>query len=256
MTRTLIVTADDFGQSVAITRGIRRAHENGIVTSASLMVRHPAAAYATEQAGKLDLGLHIDLGEWAHRQGSWIATYERVDTQDAVAVEAEIQFQLTEFRRLTGIKPSHLDSHQHVHFDEPVRSIARRIAEGLGIPLRGVTAGVQYCGKFYGQSGKGELCHEAVGVESLIRIIEDLPVGITELACHPGESDGTDTVSTYSAERVIELATLCHPLVLRAIDRAGVRLCSFRDLADGNAWAHAPQRKNAKIVATELRATP
>ena len=45
-----IVNADDFGQSPGITRGVIAAHERGIVTSASLMVRWPsaneAAAYA------------------------------------------------------------------------------------------------------------------------------------------------------------------------------------------------------------------
>src|SRR4051794_34872451 len=63
MDRILIVNADDFGQSAAITRGIVRAHEQGIVTSTSLMVRCPAAAEAVKHAAGLDLGLHIDLGE-------------------------------------------------------------------------------------------------------------------------------------------------------------------------------------------------
>ena len=42
-TRHLIVNADDFGQSAGINRGIIEAHEHGIVTSTSLMVRWPAA---------------------------------------------------------------------------------------------------------------------------------------------------------------------------------------------------------------------
>ena len=43
MSRAVIVNADDFGQSAGINRGIVEAHERGIVTSASLMVRWPAA---------------------------------------------------------------------------------------------------------------------------------------------------------------------------------------------------------------------
>ncbi len=42
----LIINADDFGQSSGVTRGIIEAHEHGIVTSASFMVRWPAAAEA------------------------------------------------------------------------------------------------------------------------------------------------------------------------------------------------------------------
>jgi predicted glycoside hydrolase/deacetylase ChbG (UPF0249 family) len=39
----LIVNADDLGLSEGVNRGIFRSHENGIVTSASLMVRQFAA---------------------------------------------------------------------------------------------------------------------------------------------------------------------------------------------------------------------
>jgi predicted glycoside hydrolase/deacetylase ChbG (UPF0249 family) len=46
MTRAAIVNADDFGQSAGINRGIVEAHQRGIVTSASLMVRWHAASEA------------------------------------------------------------------------------------------------------------------------------------------------------------------------------------------------------------------
>ena len=44
--RYLVVNADDFGRSEGVNRGILRAHERGIVTSTSLMVRWPAAEHA------------------------------------------------------------------------------------------------------------------------------------------------------------------------------------------------------------------
>ncbi|PYS69828.1 MAG: hypothetical protein DMF73_14065 [Acidobacteria bacterium] len=58
--RYLIVNADDFGQSPGINRGVIEAHENGIVTSASLMVRWPAAAEAAQYArGHPDLSVTV-----------------------------------------------------------------------------------------------------------------------------------------------------------------------------------------------------
>ena len=66
MTRQLIVNADDFGQSHSVNRGILAAHERGIVTSTSLMVRWPAAAKAAALGRthpRLSLGLHVDLGD-------------------------------------------------------------------------------------------------------------------------------------------------------------------------------------------------
>ena len=44
--RHLIVNADDFGYSRGVNRGIIEAHERGIVTSASLMVKQPASEEA------------------------------------------------------------------------------------------------------------------------------------------------------------------------------------------------------------------
>src|SRR6476646_3057882 len=103
--RYLIVNADDFGQSPGVNRGIVEAHEKGIVTSASLMVRWPAAAeaaaYARARAG-LGLGLHVELGEWAYRGGTWTLLYQVVPADDGAAVSAEVARQLESFYRLIG----------------------------------------------------------------------------------------------------------------------------------------------------------
>jgi predicted glycoside hydrolase/deacetylase ChbG (UPF0249 family) len=48
--RVLIVNADDFGLSPGVNRSVVQAHERGIVTGASLMVRWPAATEATAYA--------------------------------------------------------------------------------------------------------------------------------------------------------------------------------------------------------------
>ena len=59
-----------FGLSEGVNRGIIRAHEQGIVTSASLMVRYPAAAEAARYAlqhPRLSVGLHLDMAEWVYR---------------------------------------------------------------------------------------------------------------------------------------------------------------------------------------------
>ena len=84
--RFLIVNADDFGLSDGVNRGIIEAAEHGIVTSASLMVRQPAAAAAAAYArngGKLSVGLHLDLGEWYYRDGEWLPLYSVVVTVQA-----------------------------------------------------------------------------------------------------------------------------------------------------------------------------
>src|SRR6266498_2001762 len=99
--RYLIVNADDFGQSPGVNRGIVEAHEQGIVTSASMMVRWPAAAEAAAYGGEhpeLSLGLHFDLGEWAYRNETWVPLYQVVALDDTAAITDEIARQVAAFR--------------------------------------------------------------------------------------------------------------------------------------------------------------
>jgi predicted glycoside hydrolase/deacetylase ChbG (UPF0249 family) len=228
--RLLIVNADDLGLSPGVNAGIFEAHERGIVTSASLMVRAGSAPEAIALASAhpgLAVGLHLDIAEWQYEGGEWRVNYERCQPDDAAAVEAECRGQLAAFRELTGRDPTHLDSHQHTHTSEPVASVATSLATELKVPLRGRE--IRYEGGFYGQSGKGEPYPAGIGVEHLIELIETMPAGRTELGCHPGI--GGDTGSSYSIEREQELRALCDPQVKAALEREGVRLCSFAQIS-------------------------
>jgi chitin disaccharide deacetylase len=227
--RFLIVNADDFGLSAGVNAGIAEAHERGIVTSASLMVRQGAAPEAASYAGEhpaLAVGLHIDLGQWNYERGEWLVAYERCDPDDEAAVEAECLGQLEAFRQLLGRDPTHLDSHQHTHTSEPVASVAEGMAAELGVPLR--ARGIRYEGGFYGQTGKGDPLPEGVTVERLMELIESLPEGWTELGCHPGRR--ADRLSSYGTEREREIEALCDPRVRKTIEREGVELRSFAQI--------------------------
>src|ERR1017187_8080770 len=62
--RRLIVNADDFGLSPSVNAAVIRAHREGILTSASLMVNEPGFAEAVKLAKKnpkLGVGLHLTL---------------------------------------------------------------------------------------------------------------------------------------------------------------------------------------------------
>lgn len=228
--RYLIVNADDFGRSAEVNAGIVRAYEGGVVTSASLMVRWPAAedaaAYAREHPS-LAVGLHLDLGEWTYRDGAWAVEYEVVAPDDVEAVEAEVRSQLDRCRHLLGREPTHLDSHQHIHVKESaVTDAALRVANELSVPLRQRDPRVRYCGSFYGQSAEGQAFHDGITPEHLIKLVKGLGRGTTELACHPGNGGP----GGYHYERCLEVEALCDPAVRLAMERFGVVLRSFGDL--------------------------
>jgi predicted glycoside hydrolase/deacetylase ChbG (UPF0249 family) len=210
----LIVTADDFGISQGINRGIVEAHLGGVVTSTSLMVDRPACEEAValaRECSNLSLGLHLEL-----------------DGVDPENVPAEIERQQTRFVELVGSAPTHVDTHHDVHRDPEVLSPLLAWGRRIRVPVRGHSE-IRYSSKFYGQWA-GETHLEQIGVEALLRLLdEEVGEGMTELNCHPGHPE-LGFPSSYAAEREVEVRTLCHPGLRRAILERGFRLIGFRDL--------------------------
>jgi predicted glycoside hydrolase/deacetylase ChbG (UPF0249 family) len=231
--RRLIVNADDFGLSAGVNRGVAQAHEQGILTSASMMVRvghaHEAAGYAHAHP-ELSVGLHVDLSEWHYTGELWVAAYAVVPTDDETAVDAEVAAQVERFCALMGREPTHLDAHKHAHREEPVRSIVLEHGKRLGVPVRGFTPGLRYEGGFYGKSDHGEPRPEGIAPEALCELLHALPPGASELGCHPAIED--ESGSSYGAERTVETATLCDPRLRDVLREEDIALRSYLNWAD------------------------
>ena len=151
--RRLIVNADDFGFTPAVTDGILEAHAAGAVTSTSMMV-HCAGwddgvrrARATPTLG---VGLHLNLlvgvplaatpSLTDARSGRYVplATMVRralLGQIDAGEVTAECEAQLAALAD-AGIPCTHIDSHRHVHALPVIRRAVAAVACGRGLPLR------------------------------------------------------------------------------------------------------------------------
>ena len=234
-TRRVIVNADDLGRSHGINQGVAMAHESGVVTSASLMVRWPAAIEAAALARsmpRLSVGLHVDLWEWVYRGVGWEQVYAVVE-EDPEAITSESRRQLARFRALLGRDPSHLDSHQNAHRWEPVRSVLVALAGELGVPLRHCTPEIEYRGDYYGQTAKGEPLAGALTFDALHSIVRSLARGTSELGCHPALA--VDFESSYGAERLLELEVLGSPRAREAFEAEDVSLVSFEQ-----ALGHVP----------------
>jgi predicted glycoside hydrolase/deacetylase ChbG (UPF0249 family) len=226
--RSLVVNADDFGRADPINQAVIVAHERGVVTSASLMVRCDAAADAAAYAranDRLSVGLHVDLAQWSYTADGWVPDYEVVPVDDQAAVTDEVERQVRRFEELVGRPPTHLDSHQHVHRKEPVRSVVRAMGRRLGVPVRHEDDGIVYRGDFYGRTRTGEPLHDAITAEALIGLVRSLGPGTTEVCCHPSTRGDVDPA--YGIERVLEFAVLIDPRVRTAIEVEGIVLRSF-----------------------------
>src|SRR5512143_800679 len=221
----LIVTADDFGISPGINRGILRAHREGILTSASLMVDRPAAEEAAALGGAyrtLSVGLHLEL-----------------DAVEPERVPGELDRQLARFQELCGFRPTHADSHHDVHRDPQVLPYVLAWAKNAGLWVRGHSL-VRHLPKFYGWWG-GETHPEQITVDGLLRLLDgELRDGVTELSCHPGHVE-VGFPSNYAAERELELQTLCDRRTRRGIRDRAIHLIGFRDLPEVMAVAASPE---------------
>ena len=151
--RRLIVNADDFGLSRSVNEAVIRAHRDGILTSASVMVNEPACDEAVKLAKenpKLGVGLHITLlmGHSALPAGkipglvnnrgefsdSPVSTGMKYFFNSGLReqLRAEIRAQFEKFRA-TGLPLDHVNGHLHFHLHPAVFKILMEESDTLGI---------------------------------------------------------------------------------------------------------------------------
>jgi predicted glycoside hydrolase/deacetylase ChbG (UPF0249 family) len=148
----LIVNADDFGWSRSITDGILRAHEDGIVTSTSLLANQPASEYAISQiprVPRLGIGIHLNLCSGAPvlpaeqvpslvgPDGNFHPSREMLRRLrhwqvSAAEIEAEFRAQIR-WARERSVNLSHADTHYGVNVYPIAAGPFRRAVRGEGI---------------------------------------------------------------------------------------------------------------------------
>jgi hopanoid biosynthesis associated protein HpnK len=152
--KRLIVNADDFGLTAKVNQAILAGHENGLITSTSLMANGEAFASAvalSRQAPRLGVGVHLNLTEGQPvAPGSSIPGLVNIQgcfgrkpanlwrgiilgQVSAVEIEKELRAQIEKVLA-AGIMATHLDSHKHVHALPTLGRIAIRLARQYGIP--------------------------------------------------------------------------------------------------------------------------
>ncbi|HEY1929870.1 MAG TPA: hopanoid biosynthesis-associated protein HpnK [Caulobacteraceae bacterium] len=150
--RRLIVTADDFGAAPVVNEAVERAHREGILTAASLMVGAPGAADAVRRAHALPslrVGLHLVLVEGRpvlppDRVPLLVDADGRFRTDMAGAgarifflpaarrqLAAEVRAQFEAFAA-TGLPLDHVNAHKHFHLHPTIAGAVLREAARFG----------------------------------------------------------------------------------------------------------------------------
>lgn len=255
MTRRLITNADDFGDTPAVNAAVLRAHREGILRFASLMVLRPAAkeaaAIALANPG-LGVGLHLELCADAPEKAGLRYFFS---SEARAGLEGEIRAQIEALLAL-GLKPTHIDGHINVHVHPVIFPAVCRLAREYGIPRVRLPAGEWEALKGYpGAETPGTAALAAVfgamgawvggAAEGLVKpptwgllrsglmkedyaiwLIGRLPEGTTEMYFHPttDESLRATDKPAPSHQSVTELETLLSPRVRAALEANGVEL--------------------------------
>ncbi|WP_407527355.1 hopanoid biosynthesis-associated protein HpnK [Methylobacterium oryzisoli] len=151
--KRLVVTSDDFGLSAQVNAAVERAHRDGILTAASLMVSAPAAADAVARARALPslrVGLHLVMVEaWptlpaaelpdltdgaglmrADMGGLGLDLALKPRARRQLAAEIRAQF---EAYRATGLPLDHVNAHKHFHVHPIIAGMVLAIGRDYGM---------------------------------------------------------------------------------------------------------------------------
>lgn len=155
MTIKKIFNADDFGISKGVNAAIVKAHREGILNSASLMINQKYAAEAVKSAKEmpdLEIGLHINLtneypaapvqqipllvdGQGKLKNGfvNLLLLSFLKPRQLRQQAEIEMRAQIVKYLA-TGLSLQHIDSHRHVHLIPQIFKAMRELQKEFAVP--------------------------------------------------------------------------------------------------------------------------
>lgn len=273
--RALVITADDFGMHAAVNRAVERAHREGVLSAASLMMHAPASEEAVDIARRtpsLRVGLHIMVADgWASSPVEdipGIAAHNGVMDARVIArsfrflrpavarqLRREIAAQFAAFRQ-TGLRLDHVNVHKHLHMHPVVLRTLLDVAGAEGCPSLRIPWEPSWVARSQGAAARagnallngwarlarrvaqraGMTCNDAVfGITHtgrvtealLLRIVDGLPLGLSEIYLHPADTSTPLNPQMSGYRPGDELRALLSPAVRGAIERSGVPLGGY-----------------------------
>ena len=273
-----MANADDFGLSSGINRGIESAYWEGILRSASLMPNGIAFADAVRIAREnpgLGVGVHVSLvdehclapaGMLRGIRGRgrlsspivWRMFIKAFLARKFGIAEARTEIEAQVSRVLaTGITPTHIDFHQHLHMLPGIFEVVLAVARSTGIKVVRIPldraehagsvarrlhtrilsvlcrhnaskltrAGIRSAHHFHGLGQSGNM-----NESNLVATLRRLTLGVNEVMMHPGFSDpATAARYHWGYHWDDEHAALVSKRVLSFIDEHSIRLATFAD---------------------------
>lgn len=282
MDKRIIINADDFGLCSGVNKAVAQAHTDGVLTSTTIMANMPAADEAVKiakQLPNLGVGVHLNLFEGQplskdgcvncllDDQGSFALTPAKLSLlsicrrkiRNAIRTElaAQIQWVID-----NDLKPTHLDSHKHIHSFPVIFPIVCGLARRFEIAaIRFTFEPKQLLAMPWPlPSEGGRKRAKAIRIMAKINRIQnsaylktDCLLGVAhtgkidmnffkavalynsaataEIMTHPGFADGLDRIRTRLLhQRKDELQALCSERTKQYFKDAGIKLVHYGKL--------------------------
>ncbi|MBC8749454.1 ChbG/HpnK family deacetylase [Paraburkholderia sp. WC7.3b] len=265
--RGLITTADDFGLHQRVNIAVERAHRDGVLRAASLMVGAPAATDAVARARalpELRVGLHLVLAD-----GAALAPREQVAAlldesgrfgsnmvRDGVRffflphvrrqLAHEIRAQFEAFAA-TGLTLDHVNTHKHFHLHPTVLGLILDIGRDYGMKamrlpfeanaplwlrpwIEHVKTRLEHAGIAHNDYVVGIAASGRMDEAAWLAALANLPHGVGEIYCHPALAGDALSDGMHDYRHADELQALLSPRVAAAIRALGARVGGFADV--------------------------
>lgn len=282
--KKIIINADDFGRHELINRAVKISYEKGFLRSATIMaggIAFDDAVKISKNLPNLGVGIHLTLangnpilpknkipslvndeGTFYDNHAEFIKNFLQGKINlDEVKAELAAQFEKI-FR--AGLKPTHIDSHQHLHHLPKIIDIVLDLAEKSNIHairisdtkiFEGNFGGV---GQFIGRVGLASLAKfsatkankknflfpnhftgivagESVTENFMINLIENLREGTTEVMLHPGTDNSVlENFCQWEHNFEAELNAVTSKKVLKLLDEKNISAVNFSALRAEN----------------------
>lgn len=172
----------------------------------------------------------------------------RIDRRE---IENEFRAQIEKVLQ-AGIQVTHIDSHQHLHIFPPILEIVLRLAKEYDIKwIRNAkdsampTSLGQFGLSVLAKTGKRKILRNQMNTSDyfwgagfsgrlteqiMLIILSKLPNGISEIMCHPGESNNTPGYNHWQYNWQQEEDALMSRSVKQRVEKQGITLLSYADL--------------------------
>jgi predicted glycoside hydrolase/deacetylase ChbG (UPF0249 family) len=253
--RRLIIRTDDIGFCHGANMAFKRVAEQGVVSSASVIVCSPWLDEAVEilkQHPEISVGVHLALNsEWKEFKWGPVTPYDRVQSlvdpfgkfygtrKEFFAHRPKVRDVATELRaqielaKRKGLKISYIDNHMStaistLEFQEEMEKLARECHIGIS--------------RYFGEHEVRNV-YDVPPENKLSQALENLnavtTAGLYLLVCHIGTDNAEMQVmsdlntfgpKTMSKHRQAEADVLCSPGYKAALASHGIRLVGYKEV--------------------------